>query len=111
MRSVFFGSLLAARSTAFEGARGSRVLFLFWRRKSSFVGWLFSSLFCGTTSALAIPSPELVVGSLTSISQLIALGSALLGGGAAAAALRSRSRGGGAPGNARFLMGLAAGLL
>jgi rifampicin phosphotransferase len=47
----------------------------------------------GTGSAFAIPSPELVVGSFTSISQLFALGSALLGGGAAAATLRMRSRG------------------
>jgi rhodanese-related sulfurtransferase/membrane protein insertase Oxa1/YidC/SpoIIIJ/phosphohistidine swiveling domain-containing protein/molybdenum-dependent DNA-binding transcriptional regulator ModE len=45
------------------------------------------------TSAFAIPSPELVVGSFTSISQLFALGSALLGGGATVATLRMRSRG------------------
>jgi rhodanese-related sulfurtransferase/membrane protein insertase Oxa1/YidC/SpoIIIJ/phosphohistidine swiveling domain-containing protein/molybdenum-dependent DNA-binding transcriptional regulator ModE len=47
----------------------------------------------GTGSAFAIPSPELVVGSFTSISQLFALGSALLGGGATVATLRMRSRG------------------
>src|SRR5262249_29176989 len=47
----------------------------------------------GPGSAFAIPSPELVVGSFTSISQLLALGSALLGGGALFAALRGRSRG------------------
>ncbi len=47
----------------------------------------------GCGSAYAIPSPELVVGSFTSISQLFALGSALLGGGAAVATLRMRSRG------------------
>ncbi|HEY4922389.1 MAG TPA: PEP/pyruvate-binding domain-containing protein [Xanthobacteraceae bacterium] len=47
----------------------------------------------GSGSAFAIPSPELVVGSFTSISQLLALGSALLGGGAAVATLRMRSRG------------------
>src|SRR6267142_6003847 len=47
----------------------------------------------GTGSAFAIPSPELVVGSFTSISQLFALGSALLGGGATVATLRMRSQG------------------
>src|SRR5690348_365970 len=47
----------------------------------------------GTGSALAIPSPELIVGSFTSISQLFALGSALLGGGAAVATMRMRARG------------------
>jgi rifampicin phosphotransferase len=52
------------------------------------VAWL-----AGTVSAFAIPSPELVVGSFTSISQLFALGSALLGGGAAVATMRARSRG------------------
>ncbi len=52
-------------------------------------------IFClaGTGSAFAIPSPELVVGSFTSISQIFALGSALLGGGAAVATLRMRTRG------------------
>jgi rhodanese-related sulfurtransferase/membrane protein insertase Oxa1/YidC/SpoIIIJ/phosphohistidine swiveling domain-containing protein len=47
----------------------------------------------GTGSAFAIPSPELIVGSFTSISQLFALGSALLGGGAAVATMRMRTRG------------------
>src|SRR5262245_10154712 len=40
-----------------------------------------AGLLLGTAPALAIPSPDLVVGSLSSISQLIALGSAILGGG------------------------------
>ena len=40
-------------------------------------------------SAAAIPSPELVVGSLTSLSQLAALGSAIIGGGAIAAGARA----------------------
>jgi rhodanese-related sulfurtransferase len=43
----------------------------------------------GTGSAFAIPSPELVVGSLSSISQLIALVSALLGGGAAVVGVKA----------------------
>src|SRR5437763_6150438 len=47
----------------------------------------------GTGSAFAIPSPELIVGSFTSIAQLFALGSALLGGGAAVATMRMRARG------------------
>lgn len=48
-------------------------------------------LLFGSQPALAIPSPELVVGSLTSLSQLAAIGSALLGGGAVAIGARSRS--------------------
>ena len=60
---------------------------------TSFIGtaafWLL-----GTDQAYAIPSPELVVGSFVSISQLFALASAVLGGGAAYATMRVRSRGG-----------------
>src|SRR5262249_4746614 len=50
----------------------------------------------GTEPAHAIPSPELVVGSFVSLSQLFALASAVLGGGAAYATMRARSRGGSA---------------
>jgi rhodanese-related sulfurtransferase/membrane protein insertase Oxa1/YidC/SpoIIIJ/phosphohistidine swiveling domain-containing protein len=50
----------------------------------------------GTGQAHAIPSPELVVGSFVSISQLFALASAVLGGGAAYATMRARARGGSA---------------
>src|SRR5258707_2758490 len=50
----------------------------------------------GTGQAFAIPSPELVVGSFVSISQLFALASAVLGGGAAYATMRARKRGGSA---------------
>src|SRR4030088_423277 len=53
----------------------------------------------GIGPAVAIPSPELVVGSFTSISQIFALASALLGGGAAVATFRMRARG--APGRCR----------
>jgi rhodanese-related sulfurtransferase len=60
----------------------------------------------GTGSAFAIPSPELVVGSFTSISQLFALASALLGGGAVAT-VRMRSRGA----QARSLLFVALGAL
>jgi rhodanese-related sulfurtransferase/membrane protein insertase Oxa1/YidC/SpoIIIJ/phosphohistidine swiveling domain-containing protein len=50
-------------------------------------------LLLGTGQAFAIPSPELVVGSLVSISQLFALGSAVLGGGAAYATMRAHRNG------------------
>ena len=50
----------------------------------------------GTGQAFAIPSPELVVGSFVSLSQLFALASAILGGGAAYATMRARRRGGSA---------------
>src|SRR5207237_1784524 len=63
----------------------------------------------GTEQALAIPSPELVVGSFVSISQLLALMSAVLGGGAAYATMRARKRGGSAE-ISRGLLYMAAGL-
>lgn len=59
----------------------------------------------GTGSAFAIPSPELIVGSFTSISQLFALGSALLGGGAAVATMRARARGAQARSSLAILVG------
>src|SRR6476660_5840143 len=58
----------------------------------SVVGVLALSL-AGSGQAYAIPSPELVVGSFVSISQLFALASAVLGGGAAYATMRARKRG------------------
>src|SRR4029079_10658319 len=63
----------------------------------------------GAGQAFAIPSPELVVGSFVSISQLFALGSAVLGGGAAYATMRARRRGGSAE-MSRGLLYTAAGL-
>jgi len=42
--------------------------------------------------ALAIPSPELVIGSVSSLGQIFALGAAMLGGGAALAGSRSKGR-------------------
>ena len=63
----------------------------------------------GTGQAFAIPSPELVVGSFVSISQLFALASAVLGGGAAYATMRARKRGGSAE-MSRGLLYTAAGL-
>ncbi len=46
------------------------------------------AVIAGTDSALAIPSPELVIGSLSSISQLVAILSAIIGGGAAVVGAR-----------------------
>ncbi len=61
----------------------------------SFFG-AFALCVAGTGQAFAIPSPELVVGSFVSLSQLFALASAVLGGGAAFATMRLRRRGGSA---------------
>src|SRR5882757_2806983 len=73
------------------------------RRVADVAAFTFMSTFAalalcclGTEQAFAIPSPELVVGSFVSISQLFALGSAVLGGGAAYATMRARKRGGSA---------------
>ncbi len=63
----------------------------------------------GSSQAFAIPSPELVVGSFVSISQLLALMSAVLGGGAAYATMRARKRGGSGA-MSRGLIYIAAGL-
>src|SRR5471030_833198 len=64
----------------------------------SFMSTVAALAFCllGTGQAFAIPSPELIVGSFVSISQLFALASAVLGGGAAYATMRARKRGGSA---------------
>ena len=51
----------------------------------------------------AIPSPELVIGSVSSLSQVFALGAAMLGGGAALARSRSRS-GTGTPVRSKTMM-------
>jgi rhodanese-related sulfurtransferase/phosphohistidine swiveling domain-containing protein len=53
---------------------------------------LGSFALAAVTPAFAIPSPELVVGSFTSVSQLIALASAVIGGGATLAAMRRLPR-------------------
>ena len=47
-------------------------------------------LFAGP--AFAIPSPELVIGSISSVSQLVALVAAMLGGGAAAVGVRASAK-------------------
>lgn len=54
---------------------------------------LAGALFTAAGIAHAIPSPELVVGSLSSLSQLVALASATLGGGAVLAGARARQSG------------------
>jgi rifampicin phosphotransferase len=58
--------------------------------KSGFVGAL---LLINAGPAFAIPSPELIVGSFVSVSQLFAVVSAILGGGAAYATMRARRHG------------------
>src|SRR5712671_1909262 len=60
------------------------------------------------TPAFAIPSPELIVGSFTSISQLIALASALIGGGATLVTLRARARNGGPSALSRWVIAIMA---
>ena len=80
------------------------------RRGTSVVAFIAMSVFgavmlclAGTGQAYAIPSPELVVGSFVSLSQLFALASAVLGGGAAYATMRVR-RGGGSAAMSRGLL-------
>src|SRR4051812_26577943 len=63
------------------------------RSGAAIVTIAFFGVLFGAAPAYAIPSPELVVGSLSSISQLIALASAILGGGAAAFGARAMSHG------------------
>jgi len=69
----------------------------------------FAICLLGAGQAFAIPSPELVVGSFVSISQLLALMSAVLGGGAVFATMRARKRGGSAQ-MSRALLYTAGGL-
>ena len=49
----------------------------------------FTLLAFSSTPSYAIPSPDLVVGSISSISQLIALASAMIGGGAVVVGVRA----------------------
>jgi rhodanese-related sulfurtransferase/membrane protein insertase Oxa1/YidC/SpoIIIJ/phosphohistidine swiveling domain-containing protein len=61
-----------------------------------------------STPSYAIPSPDLVVGSISSISQLIALASAMLGGGAILVGARAGTNGAGAARAARMAWRIAA---
>lgn len=73
------------------------ICFLRWlRSRVSKTSALVAFLACTTLAgpAFAIPSPELVIGSVSSLSQLLALLSAILGGGAIAAGARTNSIGG-----------------
>src|SRR5215831_324550 len=70
-----------------------------------------TSLGLEVTPAFAIPSPDLVVGTFTSISQLIALASALIGGGATLAAMRLRGRNRGQAASSRWLFTVMAGFV
>src|ERR1700709_12685 len=69
----------------------------------------FALCLVGTDQAFAIPSPELVVGSFVSITQLFALAASILGGGAAFATMRAKRRGGSAE-MSRGLLYTSAGL-
>src|SRR6201989_3017755 len=61
--------------------------------KFSYFGLVSAILISGQQPAAAIPSPDLVVGSLVSLSQLVALASTILGGGAVYATARARRQG------------------
>ena len=89
-----------ARSAATGRYRGRLIvnsLFISARKKAfgvSYVGTASVFLFLfSSTSSYAISSPDLVVGSLSSISQLIAIVSAMIGGGAAVAGMRATANG------------------
>lgn len=58
----------------------------------------------------AIPSPELVIGSISSVSQLLALGAAMLGGGAAAVGVRAGAKANKDSRSAKMAIRIAAGL-
>ncbi len=76
--------------------------------------WLASvaaGLLLENSSALAIPSPELVVGSLSSLSQVVSLIFATLGGGAALVGARVVSNRYGAKSGSRFFWPIATGVL
>jgi rifampicin phosphotransferase len=61
-----------------------------------------SVLALSSTPSYAIPSPDLVVGSISSISQLIALASAMIGGGAVVVGVRAGANGAGSGRAARI---------
>src|SRR5271169_3905078 len=78
----------------------------------SFAGAASFSLFLlSSTPSYAIPSPDLVVGSISSISQLVAIVSAMIGGGAAVVGLRATANSSSASRFARiarYIVGIAA---
>jgi rifampicin phosphotransferase len=80
------------------------------RKHVSLLAGVVMVLFLGTLPAFAIPSPELVVGSLSSLSQVASLIFATLGGGAALVGARVASNRFGAKGRSRFLWPLAIGV-
>jgi rifampicin phosphotransferase len=80
---------------------------------ASYTGLLASVaavLLAGTPPAFAIPSPELVVGSLSSLSQVASLVFAMLGGGAALVGTRVAANRVGAKGRSRFFWPFAIGV-
>jgi membrane protein insertase Oxa1/YidC/SpoIIIJ/rhodanese-related sulfurtransferase/phosphohistidine swiveling domain-containing protein len=71
---------------------------------------LFGFMLLGMSPAFAIPSPELVVGSLSSLSQVASLIFATLGGGAALVGARVASNRYGTTGRSRFFWPLTIGV-
>ena len=80
------------------------------RKNRSFLASVAAVLLLGTPPAFAIPSPELVVGSLSSLSQVASLIFAMLGGGAALMGARAVSNRVGAKGRSRFFWPVAIGV-
>src|SRR5579864_1595476 len=67
----------------------------------------FALLAFSSAPSYAIPSPDLVVGSISSISQLIALVSAMVGGGAVVVGVRARATTAGAARSVRIAWRIA----
>src|SRR5580700_4810081 len=78
--------------------------------RTSILPGFFGFLLLGISPAFAIPSPELVVGSLSSLSQVASLIFATLGGGAALVGARVAANRVGAKGRSRFLWPFAIGV-
>lgn len=68
---------------------------------------IISAIILASTPSYAIPSPDLVVGSISSISQLIALASAMIGGGAIVVGARAGANGAGAARSVRIAWRIA----
>jgi rhodanese-related sulfurtransferase len=81
----------------------------FFRKNVLLLASVAAALLLETPSASAIPSPELVVGSLSSLSQVASLIFATLGGGAALVGARVVSNRGGAKGHSRFFWPIVVG--
>ena len=90
-----------AKETASKGAGAAEKT----AKAASGIGYTaatFTFLAFSSTPSYAIPSPDLVVGSISSISQLIALASAMIGGGAVVVGVRAGANGAGSGRAARI---------